>query len=136
MKALVGANTITQGSSTEQDLFIEEQKQAFSSAASGYFAILSSLDVRLRRQIYALKEAQILPADVPAEEPGTKDHDTKDVWMSGGGTSVPTSRQRAEGKGRVFGGGLGNLDVGWLNSRNDRVGKGMEAEIWVSLPFP
>lgn len=28
------------------------------------------------------------------------------------------------------GGGLGALDVGWLNSRNDNVGKEMEAELW------
>ena len=27
-------------------------------------------------------------------------------------------------------GGLGNLDVGWLNSRNDNVGKEMEADLW------
>ena len=27
-------------------------------------------------------------------------------------------------------GGLGELDIGWLNSRNDKVGKEMEAELW------
>lgn len=27
-------------------------------------------------------------------------------------------------------GSLGSLDVGWLNSRNDKVGKEMEAELW------
>ena len=30
----------------------------------------------------------------------------------------------------ITGGGLGSLDVGWLNSRNDNVGKEMEAELW------
>lgn len=28
------------------------------------------------------------------------------------------------------GSGLGNLDVAWLNSRNDNVGREMEAELW------
>ena len=27
-------------------------------------------------------------------------------------------------------GALGELDIGWLNSRNDKVGKEMEAELW------
>ena len=136
MKALVGSGSTKQGNSTDRIPSIDEQKHAFSLAASKYFAILSSLDVRLRRQIYALEEAQVLPADVPAEDQSTKGHDTRDVSMSGGITSAPTSKQRSEGKGRICGGGLGNLDVGWLNSRNDRVGKGMEAEIWGSLPSP
>lgn len=39
-------------------------------------------------------------------------------------------RQGAMRKGATTGGGLGSLDVGWLNSRNDNVGKGMEAELW------
>ena len=26
--------------------------------------------------------------------------------------------------------GPGNIDVGWLNSRNNKVGKEMEAELW------
>lgn len=30
----------------------------------------------------------------------------------------------------MIGGGLGNLDIGWLNSRNDNVDKEMEAELW------
>lgn len=33
-------------------------------------------------------------------------------------------------KGAITGGALGSLDVGWLNSRNDNVGKEMEAELW------
>lgn len=28
---------------------------------------------------------------------------------------------------------MGVLDVGWLNSRNDSVGKEMEAELWKEL---
>ena len=33
-------------------------------------------------------------------------------------------------KAGTAGGGMGNIDVGWLNSQNDNVGKEMEAELW------
>ena len=64
------------------------------------------MDVNLRRQILALEEAQIIPAAAPKDVPGLKEQ-----TVVGPGT-------------------LGNLDVGWLNSRNDKIGKDMEAELW------
>ena len=45
-------------------------------------------------------------------------------------TSTPSSKQVGGNKGVIIGGGIGSLDVGWLNSRNDNVGKEMEAELW------
>ena len=44
--------------------------------------------------------------------------------------NMGTPRQGTIRKGAITGGGLGSLDVGWLNSRNDNVGKEMEAELW------
>lgn len=70
------------------------------------------VDVNLRRQILALEEAGIIPfgkRDIPGEGDAS----------AGQGKAVRES------------GGLGNLDVGWLNSRNDKVGKEMEAELWM-----
>ena len=40
------------------------------------------------------------------------------------------SKQSGGLKGSITGGGLGTLDIGWLNSRNDNVGKTKEAELW------
>lgn len=33
-------------------------------------------------------------------------------------------------EGRVEEGGMGKLDIGWLNSRGGRVERDMEAELW------
>ncbi|KMU78131.1 hypothetical protein CISG_06972 [Coccidioides immitis RMSCC 3703] len=39
---------------------LEAHQEAFKAASSQYFALLSSIDVRLRRQVYALEEASII----------------------------------------------------------------------------
>lgn len=99
-------------------------------ATSKYFALVSSLDVRLRRQIYALEEDDILPAELIENEAQTNTAIPPGVSATAGGSTGPVSRRLGSGKGAITGGGLGSLDVGWLNSRNDRVGKEMEAKLW------
>lgn len=74
----------------------------FKEASSQYFALLSSIDVRLRRQVYALEEATIIRPD------------------SGESTGGQTT------------GGGNQLDISWLNSRKDTVGKDKEAELWAN----
>ena len=98
---------------------IEQKKKDFATASSHYFSLLSSIDVRLRRQISALEEAEIIPSETT----------TKDSQASAD-TSTSTSRSAAPNKSIITNGGLGNLDVGWLNSRNDNIDKIMEAELW------
>ena len=88
------------------------QKEAFQTATNSFLETLHSVDVRMGRQIDALKEAGIvsLPDDAPKESagPGQKAASLKPNGM----------------------GAVGNLDVGWLNSRGDRVERDMEAELW------
>lgn len=96
----------------DQSPSLERQKESFTAAASQYFTLLSSIDARLRRQISALEEAEIIPAEVTTRE-------------SQSSLLVPGTNTDA-----ITGGGLGSLDVGWLNSRNDHVGKEKEAELW------
>ena len=91
----------------QSETTIEDRKSAFTKATSDYFAALSYVDVNLRRQIYALEEANIIPVDIP-----------KEVVATDGAKAV------------VGSGAMGNLDVGWLNSRNEKVGTDMEAELW------
>ena len=91
---------------------IEQRKETFTSAASDYFSLLSSVDVNLRRQIYALEEANLIP-----------DTSQKD-------STAGTDSQQAEDDPNVMGGSLGNIDVGWLNSRDDQVEKERAAELW------
>lgn len=85
-----------------------EARAAFETATSQYFSLLSSVDVNIRRQIWALEEANII---APALE---KDKEGR----------IGKEKTAADAAS------LGNLDVGWLNSRNDKVGKEMEAELW------
>lgn len=86
------------------------------------------MDVNLRRQIYALEEADILPAEAVAKESPT----SLAVPSAAQANTPNASPSRMGGGNRemITGGGLGNLDVGWLNSRNDNVGKEMKAELW------
>ncbi|EEH16124.2 hypothetical protein PABG_06211 [Paracoccidioides brasiliensis Pb03] len=88
---------------------LESHQAAFKAASSQYFALLSSIDVRLRRQVYALEEASIIRPD-SAETAGG----------GGGGTTFTVSTS----------GGINPLDTSWLNSRKDTVGKDKEAELW------
>ncbi|KAL4797470.1 mediator complex protein-domain-containing protein [Aspergillus venezuelensis] len=98
-------NTNTNSSptaSTNTANTLDSHKTRFKEATSQYFALLSSIDVRLRRQVYALEEASILAPDAVAPTRG--------------------------GEGSA--GASGTLDVSWLNSRKDTVGKEKEAELW------
>lgn len=86
---------------------LEAHQTAFKAATAQYFALLSSIDVRLRRQVYALEEATIIQPD------------------SGSRVNETTS-------GSVMPPGAPNpLEISWLNSRKDSVAKDKEAELWV-----
>ncbi|KAF7121931.1 hypothetical protein CNMCM5793_009485 [Aspergillus hiratsukae] len=104
IQALTNART----SDSPEDTSLESHKARFKEATSQYFALLSSIDVRLRRQVYALEEAAIL-----APESASR---TGDLPGAGGGATGATNP----------------LDVSWLNSRKDTVGKDKEAELWAA----
>ena len=100
------------------------QKEEFTEATTQYFSLLSSIDVELRRQIHALEEADILSTETAIRESQT-DSDLLPGSSGGVGAKLPAGNRSS-----VLGGGFGNLDIGWLNSRNDNVEKEMEAELW------
>ena len=76
---------------------------AFKNAMDAFLSTLHSVDVRLKRQILGLEEAGIVSLK---ENKGAVSLDPNGV------------------------GGIGNLDVGWLNSRSNKVERDMEAELW------
>ena len=86
------------------------------------------MDVNLRRQICALEEAEILPAEAVIREPATSlaPHSTSQINSPGSLLSKSVGGSKAA----ITGSGLGNLDVGWLHGRNDNVGKEMKLELW------
>lgn len=92
---------------------LESHKTQFKDATQQYFALLSSIDVRLRRQVYALEEASVL---APESTPRTGDS-----------TGAGAGAMAAAGSGAS-----NPLDVSWLNSRKDSVGKDKEAELWAA----
>ena len=84
-------------------------RSAFTDAASTYFSTLSSIEVRLRRQVYALEEAKLI-------KPGDE-NDARKGRKFGGDT----------GTTRVGG---GPLDPSWLNARaSDKVETEMKREL-------
>ncbi|RDW71185.1 hypothetical protein BP6252_07748 [Coleophoma cylindrospora] len=95
-----------------------DRRDAFQAASNSYLKTLQSVDVRLRRQIYGLEEANIIPAEIAK----TKKPAEKSSQRDGPSTSSDLSM--------VTEGTMGKLDIGWLNSRSGRVGRDMEAELW------
>ncbi|KAL2863947.1 mediator of RNA polymerase II transcription subunit 11 [Aspergillus lucknowensis] len=107
IQALTNARS---GYSSTTDNSLDSHKARFKEATSRYFALLSSIDVRLRRQVYALEEASVLAPD----------SSSRSGDLSGAGAGAGAS-------------GVSNpLDVSWLNSRKDTVGKEKEAELWAA----
>lgn len=98
-----------ESSSSTNDDSLESRKAAFKAATSQYFALLSSIDVRLRRQVYALEEASILAPDSASK-----------AGDAAGNSSVAAP------------GAVNPLEISWLNSRKDTVGKDKEAELWAA----
>ncbi|PFH58841.1 hypothetical protein XA68_13147 [Ophiocordyceps unilateralis] len=86
------------------------QKEAFRLATDSFLTTLHSIDVRVKRQVLALEEAGIVDlSNAPRHGPN-----------GAGKASL-----KPNGVGTV-----GNLDVGWLNSRSWGVDRDMEAELW------
>jgi len=87
---------------------LEDVKDKFQQASSDYYATLSSVEVRLRRQIYALDEAGLITK-------GTRQDADRATSMNEDQTS-----RRAGG---------GSLDSSWLNARaKDSSGQALKRE--------
>ena len=80
---------------------VDERKEAFLAHVRDYFSTLKGLEKALEKQTLALEDANIIPAD----------------------------REQQFTETGITNGGLGNLDVAWLNSRRRDVGLGKEQEL-------
>jgi hypothetical protein len=97
-----------------QDNSAENSTEAFKEAMNDFLSVLHSVDVRLKRQIMALEEADII--------------NLKDRGRDGAPDSVKGSQKASLEPNGV--GNIGNLDVGWLNSRSSKVERDMEVKLW------
>ena len=118
-------------------------KAAFRDASASYYTLLQSISARLRRQVYALEEAGLISESVdkfaessaapaiPVPGLGGQAHvlheDGRQTARVSAG--IIGQQQEMEKEAPVTNGGLGNLDVGWLNSRGEGVEREKEAEL-------
>ncbi|KAF3909997.1 hypothetical protein AA313_de0200765 [Arthrobotrys entomopaga] len=80
-------------------------KSAFKTQSAQYHSSVHSIITQLKRQVYALEQADIpLPA----------------ILTSSSGSTAPAGGSNASG----------GLDIGALNGRSDSVGRKMEEELW------
>jgi hypothetical protein len=95
---------------------VEQRKEAFTEHTRAFYTTLQAIVARLRRQTYALEEAGIIAAEAPnALVPGAN------RGQAGGAPAKESEK--------ITNGGLGNLDIGWLNSRGNNVGAEKENEL-------
>ncbi|TKA27960.1 hypothetical protein B0A50_04026 [Salinomyces thailandicus] len=88
---------------------LDARKSDFETQSRHMFTALQSGTARLRRQVYALEEAGVITAQANM-------------------AAATGSQQQGEAE-KLVNGGLGGLDVGWLNSRGNRVGGVKEGEL-------
>nr|POE92403.1 hypothetical protein CFP56_69650 [Quercus suber] len=91
--------------SIEEDQDKEARKEVFKQNTESYYIKLQSVVARLKRQVYALEEAKIISPE------------------------AQTASTNQTPGGKIINGGLGNLDVGYLNSKGNKVGAEKEAEL-------
>lgn len=102
----------------------EARRDEFESATNTYLQDLQAIDVGLRRQIYGLEEAEIIPAEKKKKVISAEELNKKKDNKSGFPGAPPAADSSATESG------MGKLDIGWLNSNSGRVGRDMEAELW------
>jgi len=110
---------------------LEVSKASFEAHTLTFYNQIQSVSAHLRRQVYALEEAGIIAAEAEAQNvtpaPQSQQQTVPGRGLPGGGLAA---QKVVEPVMPITNGGLGNLDVGWLNSRRDVVGKMKEAELW------
>ncbi|KAI8236937.1 hypothetical protein K4K57_009574 [Colletotrichum sp. SAR 10_99] len=108
-------------SNTTSTVSPDDQKQLFKDSMDSLLSTLHTVDVHMKRQIMGLEEAGIIKLrnDASKERQVVMNEDAKIV-----------ARPSLEPNGV---GTIGNLDVGWLNSRNNKVERDMEAELWAKM---
>ena len=110
----------------DQHESLAERKAAFVQHTQAYYNGLQAIVARMRRQAYALEEAGIIAAEAPVMGGSVQQRQAASSASPSRALPNGTSAQKAE---RITNGGLGNLDVGWLNSRGNRVGAQKESEL-------
>ncbi|KZL83463.1 mediator complex protein [Colletotrichum incanum] len=116
------------GAQQAPDVTPEQQKQTFKTSMDALLSTLHTVDVHMKRQIMGLEEAGIIKLRGDGGGPGDKNAGGRQVVMNEDAKIVARPSLEPNGVGTI-----GNLDVGWLNSRNNKVERDMEAELWAKM---
>lgn len=145
IRSLTGASEPQEPSEDTSDPLIHFEKQT-----TAFYTHVQAISALLHRQAYALEEAGIISASAtsdldlqPPPPPPTAAAAAEAANKAGiavAGRGRPGAMSLAQGPTgqnkqdtapmQITNGGLGNLDIGWLNARRDVVGKQKEAELW------
>lgn len=95
-----------------------DPSEQYKESMDEFMKTLRTVNVGIKRQIWGLEEAGIITL-------GKKELPTREE-----GGEVQASHARSgllepDGNGKI-----GGIDVGWLNSRSNKVEKDMEADLW------
>jgi len=104
----------------------DARREQFQEHTRAYYTGVQAAIAKLRRQAYALEEAGVISPEAPTFV--TSSQQRQQMGSSVPGRATPASSP-AQDIGRITNGGMGNLDVGWLNSRGDKVSAEKEAEL-------
>lgn len=97
----------------------DHQIEVFQNSMNDFLRTLRTVNVGMKRQIWGLEEAGIVSLDTNE----TQSADAEGSKTAGAGNrNMPL---QPDGDGRI-----GGLDVGWLNSRSNKVESDMEADLW------
>ena len=110
---------------------VEARKEVFEQQSRAAYVAIQAFNATMKRQAYALEEAGIITPDPYAagSEGLSKAQQQMQAQNRGNNNAPkipPTQQLNPE---RIKNGGLGNFDVGWLNSRGNKVGAEKEAEL-------
>ncbi|KAF2858537.1 hypothetical protein K470DRAFT_259715 [Piedraia hortae CBS 480.64] len=113
-------NALSPNAQSEGDA--EMRRNTFEHNAREFFIHLQSATAKCKRQAYALEEAGIIVHKVPKSY-------AEPVGMAAGMESHGAFHTAKRKTQAITNGGMGKLDVGWLNSRGNKVGAKKEAEL-------
>jgi hypothetical protein len=131
--------TVANPENTIKDLNTDERLTTFRDSMNAFITTLHSVDVRLKRQIWALEEAGIISLkstrEPAAEGSGAAENggtgQAAAATAAGGDDAGGAALKTGLGPDGV--GKVGGLDVGWLNARSSKVERDMEAELWTEI---
>jgi hypothetical protein len=104
---------------------LDARKQAFETHTKDFYDNVHAVTARLRRQAYALQEAGIITPQAFTLSSISVKSAKPPPTQPGRGAPQQIDQQPE----RITNGGLGKQDIGWLNSRGNRVGADKEKEL-------